>query len=335
MQASFGQTPIVIILRYDLRVPTHLGTDAATQYGACLEQVRWGDQVGLDLVVLSEHHGVDDGFLPAPVPLATATGAVTDRIGINISALLVTMYDPIRLAEELAAADLVSGGRVSVILGTGYRQEEFDMAGISWRDRNRILEEYVAVLRQAWTGEYFEWRGRRIRVRPTPKTPGGPFLLLGGSSQASARRAARMKMFFSPADSDESVIAAYNDECSKLGFAGFAMAPPKDLAGFVHVSNDPERDWHRIAPYALHEAQTYASWQRAGQQSAVSLKHVSTTNDLRRSGVYRVVTPTECVEMYRSVGALVLHPLMGGIPPELAQESLDLLESAVLPVLRP
>jgi len=289
----------------------------------------------MDLVVLSEHHGVEDGFLPAPVDLATAIGATTQRIAISISALLVTMHDPVRLAEELAIADLVSGGRLSVVLGTGYRQEEFDMAGIAWGDRNRILEEYLTVLRKAWTGEYFEWRGRRIRVRPTPKTPGGPFLLLGGSSSESARRAARMSMFFSPADSDEAVIAAYNDECTKVGFAGFAMAPPKELAGFVHVSNDPERDWHRIAPYALHEAQTYASWQRAGQQSAVSLKAVSTIDDLKCSGVYRVVTPTECVEMYRSVGALVLHPLMGGIPPELAQESLDLFESAVLPVLRP
>jgi len=245
------------------------------------------------------------------------------------------MHDPVRLAEELAVADLVSGGRVSVILGTGYRHEEFAMAGIAWRDRNQILEECVEVLRAAWTGEYFGWRGRRIRVRPTPKTPGGPFLLLGGSSEASARRAARMKMFFSPADSDEAVIAAYNDECAKIGFAGFAMAPPKDLAGFVHVSNNPERDWERIAPYAMHEAQTYASWQRAGQSSAVSLGDVSTIEDLKTSGVYRVVTPDECVALHQSVGALVLHPLMGGIPPELAEESLSLFESSVLPRLRP
>ena len=325
----------MLILRYDLRVPTHLGTDAARQYAACLEQVRWGDGAGLDLVVLSEHHGVEDGFLPAPVAMAAAIAATTQRISISISALLVTMHDPVRLAEELATADLVSGGRVSVILGTGYRQEELDMAGISWRDRNQILEEYLSVLRNAWTGEYFEWRGRRIRVRPMPATPGGPLLLMGGSSETSARRAARMNMFFSPADSDEAVIAAYNDECAKVGFAGFAMAPPRELAGFVHVSNDPERDWQRIAPYALHEAQTYASWQRTGQQSAVSLKHTSNIDDLKASGVYRVVTPDECVAMYEAVGALVLHPLMGGIPPELAQESLSLFESAVLPRLRP
>jgi len=144
-----------------------------------------------------------------------------------------------------------------------------------------------------------------------------------------------MKMFFSPADSDEAVIAAYNDECAKIGFAGFAMAPPKDLAGFVHVSNDPERDWERIAPYAMHEAQTYASWQRTGQSSAVSLGDVSTIEDLKTSGVYRVVTPDECVALHQSAGALVLHPLMGGIPPELAEESLSLFESSVLPHLRP
>jgi alkanesulfonate monooxygenase SsuD/methylene tetrahydromethanopterin reductase-like flavin-dependent oxidoreductase (luciferase family) len=325
----------VLILRYDLRVPTHLGADAATQYAACLEQVRWGDRIGLDMVVLSEHHGVEDGFLPSPVTMAAALGAATTRIPISISALLITMHDPVRLAEQLATADLVSGGRVSAILGTGYREEEFEMAGIAFRDRNRILDEYLGVLRQAWTGEYFEWQGRRVRVRPTPKTPGGPFLLLGGSSESSARKAARMGMFFSPADSDGAVIAAYNDECATVGFAGFAMAPPKSLAGFVHVSDDPERDWPKIFPYALHEAQTYESWQRPGQTSAVQVHGASTLGDIKASGIYRVVTPDECVEMYQSVGALILHPLMGGIPPELAQESLSLFESAVLPRLRP
>ena len=105
------------------------------------------------------------------------------------------------------------------------------------------------------------------------------------------------------------------------------MAPPKSLAGFVHVSNDPERDWQRIYPHALHEAQTYESWQRTGQTSAVGVHGASTLDDLKASGIYRVVTPDECVELYQSVGALVLHPLMGGLSPELAHESLSLVES--------
>lgn len=324
----------MLILRYDLRVPLQFGTSAADQYAACLEQCRWGDRLGLDMVVLSEHHGVDDGFLPAPVAMAAAIGAATTRIGINISALLVTMHDPVRLAEELVVADLVSGGRVSVILGTGYRQEEFDMAGIEFRDRNRLLEEYVGVLRQAWTGEYFERDGRRVRVRPTPKTPGGPLLMLGGSTEGAARRAARLRCLFSAASSDPALAEAYYDECALVDFRGFAIVPP-NAPGFVHVSADPERDWARVGPHALHEAQTYDSWQRPGQHSVVHVEAPGTLDAVKASGVYRVVTPEECVALYAEFGALILHPLMGGIPPELAAESLDLFERKVLPQLRP
>jgi hypothetical protein len=324
----------VLILRYDLRVPPLLDTVAAAQYAACLEQVRWGDG-RFDMVVLSEHHGVDDGFMPAPVTVAAAVAGATSRIGISLSALLVTMHDPVRLAEQLATVDLLSGGRTNVILGTGYRQEEFDMVGLSFADRNRVLEEYLGVLRAAWTGEYFEWQGRRVRVRPLPATPGGPLLMLGGSSPAAARRAARLRCIFSAADSDDSLAAAYYDECEQIGFTGFAVLPPKGLAGFVHVTHDPERDWARIAPYALHEARTYGSWQRTGQTSAVQVHGAETADDVRASGVYRVVTPQECIEMYRSVGALVLHPLMGGLPPEIASESLDLFANEVLPHIRP
>ena len=64
----------MVIMRYDLRVPSHLDVNASTQYGAMLEQVKWADRVGLDMVVLSEHQGTDDGFMPAPVTAQPVSG---------------------------------------------------------------------------------------------------------------------------------------------------------------------------------------------------------------------------------------------------------------------
>ena len=327
----------MIIMRYDLRIPPAsspaAGVTASGQYGAMLDQVRWADRTGLDMVVLSEHHGTDDGFMPAPVTLAAAVGAATERIGINISAALVIMHDPVRLAEQLATADLVSKGRVSVICGTGYRQEEFEMAGLEFSKRFGVLEETVRVLRDAWTGEYFEYLGRRVKVRPLPHTPGGPLLMMGGSTPVAARRAARLRCFFQAANDDPAVAEAYNDECQKVGFQGFVILPPK-APGFVHVTEDPERDWDRLAPYVMHEAQTYAEWQRPGQSSVVHVHNSSTLDDVKASGVYAIVTPDECVDLARRFGMLTMHPLMGGIPPQIAEESLSLLEHKVLPVLR-
>ena len=320
----------VIALRYDLRAPAFAGVSHETLYRTCLEQCAWADAHGLDLVVLSEHHGVDDGYLSAPVTLAAAIAGRTQRLRIQIAAVLVPLHDPVRLAEQLATVALVSGGRLGLVAGVGYRQEEFDMAGVDRAQRGRLLEEYVGVLRQAWTGEPFTWRGRTIRVTPKPASP--PMILVGGSTPAAARRAARLRAGFFPAIGDRTLVDVYDAACRRYGFdGGFAMLPGGP--GFVHVSEDPERDWARIGPHALYDAQSYHAWQTPDQRSQV---HVAarTVDDVRQSGVYRVVTPEECVALAAEVGTLVLHPLMGGMPPELGWASLELFAAKVLPRLR-
>jgi alkanesulfonate monooxygenase SsuD/methylene tetrahydromethanopterin reductase-like flavin-dependent oxidoreductase (luciferase family) len=322
-----------LTLRYDLRVPSLATTTHGTQYAACLEQCAWADDHGFDTVVLSEHHGVEDGYLPAPVVLAGAVAGRTRRMRINISALLLPLHDPIRLAEQLAVLDLACAGRTSLVAGLGYRQEEFEMAGVDRRDRGRLLEEYVEVMRRAWTGEPFEWQGRRITVTPRPATQPHPIILVGGSTEVAARRAARLKLPFMPAIRDDALAEAYHAACKEVGFAGGWVLMPAG-PGFLHVSEDPERDWDRIAPYALYEAQTYHAWQTPGQRSQTDVD-ATTLDELKRSEAYRVVTPDECVALAEEAGTLVFHPLMGGMPPELGWESLELFATKVVPRLRP
>ncbi len=316
-------------LRYDLRTPAFAGVTHAELYAACLEQCAWADARGFDVVALSEHHGVDDGYMSAPVTLAAAIGARTQRLQISIAAVLVPLHDPVRLAEQLAVAQLVSGGRVSLVAGLGYRPEEFEMAGVDRRQRGRLLDEYVDVLRRAWSGEPFEWRGREVRVTPAPPSP--PMILIGGSTEKAARRAARLRAGFFPAIGDPALARVYEEECARHGFTGFVAMPGGP--GFVHVTHDPERDWARIAPHALYDAQTYAAWQTPGQRSQVHTS-AETPDELRRSGIYRVVTPDECVALAREFGRVILHPLMGGLPPALGWASLELFANEVLPRLR-
>lgn len=324
-------------IRYDLRAPDWGPTTHGELYGACIEQCRWADQVGFDAVIVSEHHGAEDGFMSAPLTLAAAIGAVTSRPAMTLSAALVTMHDPLRFAEQLATVDLIAPGRLTVILGTGYRQAEFDMMGLDFKDRWRVFDENVEAIRQALTGEPFTYQGRKVVVTPKPSSPGQPLLVMGGSTENAARRAARLRLGFFAAASDQQLAAFYQDECAKVGFdQGFCSVPAP--LGFIHVSDDPERDWERIAPHALHEAQVYGSWQRAGQHSAVSIEGPVTLDTVKQSGIYRVLTPDECVDFWNSLddfGTFLLHPLMGGIPPALAQESIERFESKVLPRIRP
>jgi len=322
-----------LLMRFDLRVPPFAATTFARQYAAFTEMVRWADDVGVSSVSVSEHHGDPAGYIPAPIPLAAAILASTGRLHVSISAALAPLHDPVRLAEQLAVVDNLAPGRLSVIIGAGYRQVEFDMGGVEKRQRGRLMEECVAVLRAAWTGEPFEWKGRTVRVTPPPATPGGPKLLMGGKSEVAARRAARLRCAFSPASGDKTLADTYRDECTAVGFEGSVegLGDRPARPGFVMVAKDPEAVWNQIAPHALYDAQTYASWQDDAVRSDWVVPDLVDAESLRTSGRYLVVAPEECVELVRRDGGLVLHPLMGGIAPELAWESLHLVEHEVLP----
>jgi alkanesulfonate monooxygenase SsuD/methylene tetrahydromethanopterin reductase-like flavin-dependent oxidoreductase (luciferase family) len=326
---------IAIAVRYDLRVAPFAQTTHAEAYATCLEQVAWIEQHGTgDIIVLSEHHGVDDGFCPAPFTLAAAIAARTARLPIMIAAVLVPVTDPVRTAEQAVMCDLISGGRVSFVAGLGYRDEEFAMAGVDKKARARIFEEYVEVMRKAWTGEPFEWQGRTIRVTPKPLTQPHPPLLIGGSVEASARRAARMHLPFMPSVNDPALQAAYEDEAANVGFeGGFALMP--NTAGMVFLSEDPDKTWDEIGRYALYDAQTYASWQEQDGRSQVK-SSADDVEALRSEGVYKVLTPDEAVALAKANPGttFTMHPLMAGLPAAIGQRSLELLRDEVLPKIR-
>lgn len=326
-----------IALRYDLRIAPFAETTHADAYKACLDQVAWAEQHNTaDIVVLSEHHGVEDGFCPSPFTLAAAVGARTERLPIMIAAVLVPVHDPVRLAEQAVVCDLLTRGRVSFVAGIGYRQEEFDMAGVDRRRRATMLEEYVEVMRKAWTGEPFEWEGRTIRVTPTPFSKPHPPVMIGGGVEAAARRAARMRLPFMAAINDPALQTAYDEEAATVGFVGgFCLLP--NAAGFVHVTEDPDKAWETIGRFAWYDADTYRSWQQGGSRSQVATT-AADADALRAEGIYRVVTPEQCLALAEEMGptgTLTLHPLLCGMPVEMGWSSLELFRDAVLPKLRP
>src|SRR5262249_48110377 len=135
-----------------------------------------------------------------------------------------------------------------------------------------------------------------------------------------------------PAIADPKLSEAYDDEAKKVGFTGGFVSMPGG-PGFVHVTEDPERAWETIGPHALYDAATYAAWQPAGQRSQGHVD-AKTIDDVKKSGVFAVVTPDECIELARTQGRVILHPLMGGLDPEFSWRSLELVEKKVLPRIR-
>ena len=317
---------MMLSLRYDLRAPA-FGPSTSSLYAAAIEQSVWAEQHGFMMVALSEHHGSDDGYCPSPMMVASAIASRTSTLRLLLAALVLPLHDPVRLAEDLAVLSILSGGRVDMIAGAGYLPHEGAMFGTTMDERVPRLEEAIRVLRAAWSGEPFEYGGRTLQVTPVP--PRAPMILLGGATKGAARRAARIADGFAPVDG--SLWPAYEAACAELGRTPLGV-PPDASPGFIHVAHDPDRAWAQIAPHALHETNSYGKW-LAGSEGIARYTPFADADALRASGSYAVLTPDECAAHLRATGALRLHPLMGGLPPELAWESLELFLTEVQPHL--
>jgi len=320
-------------LRYDMNRP-EFGASHPALYRTAIEQAVWADGLGFTQVFLAEHHGAEGGYCPSPMVQAASILGATSRIVTHLSALVVTMHDPLRLAEDLAVLDNIGPGRVWLTAGMGYRPHEFAMFDKDIGKRLAIMNETLAAMKSAWTGEPFDFRGRTVRVTPTPATPGGPKIYMGGSTEKSAIRAARNGYQYFPGHPD--LFTLYKEEREKAGFP-----PPEPLrkpaASFLFVSDDPERDWPRVAPHVAYATNAYAEWAKERGVGQTRYKAAETVEALKGMPNIKVVTPDECFAYLKELGrgtAVTFHALLGGLDPELSWSSLRLFEKAVLPRLK-
>jgi alkanesulfonate monooxygenase SsuD/methylene tetrahydromethanopterin reductase-like flavin-dependent oxidoreductase (luciferase family) len=318
-------------MRFDFRNPDFAGTALADRYAAALDMAEWADRLGCLTIAVSEHHASPDGYLPSPLTVLGAMVARTTNVRFTIAALIAPFHDPLRLAEDLIVLDHLSRGRVDPIVAGGYVRDEFDMFGVPMSERARRVTETVQTLKAAFTGEPFEYRGRTVQVTPKPFRPGGPSITLGGSSEPAARRAARIADGFLP--SVPEVWDHYRDEVQRLGRADPGPCPIGDNR-IVALAEDADRGWEAMAPFFLHEMNAYGAWNAAAEPEARGpYRTVTDIDELRDTGAYAVLTPDEYVAELKAAPFpfAFLHPLCGGMPPELAWSSLRLLEHEVMP----
>jgi len=320
----------VTVVRFNLAAPGARPAALSARYRAALEMAAYADAHGIDTVQTEEHHGAADNWLPSPFAFAGAVFGATRSIAVTVSAVIGPLHDPLRLAEEIAVLDLLSGGRLVTVAGIGYRPEEYALFGVDFARRGRLQDELLETLLTAWSGEEFAYRGRRVRLTPRPCSEPHPLLLVGGSSRAAARRAARLGLPFFPSAHLPRLAAYYEERCAEYGTEGWVLMPAPETP-LLHLTEDPDRAWATYGRHFLHEARTYASWQSSGIRSAVR-SAATTVPELRAEGVYRVLTPDQCVA--RGLDTLVLHPLAGGLPVEEGWRSLRLFAERVVPALK-
>jgi alkanesulfonate monooxygenase SsuD/methylene tetrahydromethanopterin reductase-like flavin-dependent oxidoreductase (luciferase family) len=200
-------------------------------------------------VWFTEHHFVDDGYLPSWTPVAGAMAARTARVRFSSDICLLPFSNPVRLAEDLAVLDNLSGGRIEIGVGMGYAPHEFRGFGIPLPQRLSRMEEGLEVLTRCFTGERFSFHGKRydfddVVIRPRYVQPGGPPLWIAAMSKDGALRAARFGAHLLPQGERAQVLDPWRDAVRTAG-----RAPDERRVGIIRscfVTDDPERDWPAV-----------------------------------------------------------------------------------------
>lgn len=323
----------MFMMRFDMRAPD-FGASTSELYAAAVEMAGFAEGRGALAAVLSEHHTMADGYLPSPLVLATAMAARTTTLAITTAALILPLYDTIRLAEDMVVLDIISGGRVSHVLAIGYRPEEYEHHGADFTRRGRLVDDQLRLLLEAKRGGPFEHEGRRIHVTPAPVTAGGPVVMWGGGSPAAAERAGRFGLGFFAQGGGPELEEVYTSAARAAGHEpGMCMIPPTDMATTVFVADDLDAAWAELGAHLLHDATAYAALNEGNAHTA-SLSTASTVEELRAEDrTHRIVTVEEAVGMVASGQVLALQPLVGGLPPEIAWRYLRTVTDEVMPRL--
>lgn len=155
-----------------------------------LEEIKLADELGFDSAWLAEHHFSRYGILGNPLLLGAAVAQETKRIRIGTAVVVLPFHNPLRLAEDTATLDVLSGGRVDLGVGRGYQPGEFNGFGIDAETSKKRYAEIVDILELAWSGERFSYHGEHydvdeVAVSPMPVQPGGPPILHAVVSPAS------------------------------------------------------------------------------------------------------------------------------------------------------
>ena len=257
-------------LWYDFRNPEQWRRPADEFYSDTLAQIRAAEDLGYDSIWLTEHHFCDDGYTPSPLVLAGAIGAQTEQMRIGTNLMLLPLHDPVRLAEDAATLSLTTGGRFDLGLGIGYRELEFEQFGRKLSHRPSMMEEGVAILRQAWTGERVNFEGKRFAVADLPITPTPvhkPDILLGGMVEPAIERAARIADGFLCTGG-----IGLDEYCEALDKVGKPQSEAKAVLGcWAIIAEDPEAEAALVGEHVLYQTNEYIRWGAFGPPSETPL----------------------------------------------------------------
>ena len=149
-----------------------------------------------------KHSGTEIAMTPGmqwldPIVTLSLIAGATERVGLGTSVFVIPYRDPVTLAAELAALDVLSEGRLTLGVGAGWMREEFEAIGVPPGERGARTDEHIQVMKVLWTDDPATFRGRftsfeGVVLATRPRSEGGPPIWVGGNTDAGLRRALRL-----------------------------------------------------------------------------------------------------------------------------------------------
>jgi alkanesulfonate monooxygenase SsuD/methylene tetrahydromethanopterin reductase-like flavin-dependent oxidoreductase (luciferase family) len=239
------RTRMKVGLYFDLRNPHGWRQDPARLHAFTLEAIEEAEHLGADSVWLSEHHLFADDYVAAPLTFLAAAAARTSRVRLGTAVVLAPLHHAVEIAEQAAMVDLISGGRLELGLGSGYRVPEYQLYRADLRRRYAQTDAKAAEIRRLLSPG---------GVLPQPVQPHLP-IWMGYQGPKGARRAGLLGERLLSADARN--WPSYRDG---LTAAGHSLDCAR-MAGWINswVTEDPDADWPTVKIHMAHQFDSYAS----------------------------------------------------------------------------
>lgn len=281
---------------------------------ALLRQVEAAQRNGFSYITIGQHFVYGDLRWLQPIPtLARISAELDPHVRLATTIVQVPLYHPIVLAEELATLDILTRGKLVVGAGAGYREDEFIALGIPYKDRFKMMDESLSVIKKLWThdevghnGEF--WSFDPVRTHLRPRQDPHPPIWIGAMREAGVRRSARLGDGW-PITPETTIpqmvrlLGVYEDERTRLGLP--------------HVKHPLRRE---IIPAATSEA-AFDRFESMAKSRLLAYAHrkLATRDAGELSAEFRRVaaretfigTPSECLAQIRELASMVpINPIL-------------------------
>jgi len=320
------------------------GDDPAARFAEQVEQVRFARDSGFDGVFASQHYLASPFQYLHPLPVLARMVSEAGDMRIGTSIALLALPSPVDIAEQLATLDVVSGGRLTVGVGLGYRDVEFDAFGVPSDHRLRRFLDNLDLVRRMWTQDTVSFDADHAHLQDVPialrpvQRPHPP-IWMAGHTDAAIRRAARrgLPWIAAAAHVDDGYlqhqVKVYRDACSRYGHEDL------DLPMLQELCVAPTQE-EALAVVRRSLALKYRAYQRWGQDSILPADQSFDRDfDELRQGRFIIGDPEECATRIRalvdSVGPthLLLRMQWPGMTQQEVMSNMQLFATEVMPAL--